>query len=533
MMRHDELQLWPFAARELDVGESRSVAAHLEECPECVEQLAAVQVAQEALELARSATPRLTWARMDERIGHMVEKRLAAQARRPLYWRLGFVGGGLALAAVAALVVLSRPAQAPVPLDEQPVAPVAASWARIDRAQGLTRVDGQGSELTDGTELRGGDVLRTVKAGRAFVHLPDGSHVRVGGASQLALTRSEADDVALTLERGTLAVRASHQQRKGFVVHTGGLTVNVVGTVFGVTNDAGQVEVAVSEGRVRVELPSGEATVVDAGQRLRFEAKTQRMKRLRLSPANERELSEVAAVADAATSVEQRAVVPAAGGKPSAPPMLAAQGASRSLPRLSVEEARSRQVAAPVVEAPAPAAAPAVEEKKLDVVIEEPDGIWPSIGGGEVVRGMPAMRQPEPQVEAPPVSQPAEWAEAPKAAVDEWSAMPRPEPQSAAKLAEEPAVTAPAPPARKSLEAVFLDRAAASVEQGTCERFLAGLEDLAAEEKGPRAEQARVLRARCFDAQMRPRQAVAEYRRYLEAWPQGRFAAEAQQAIGD
>ena len=62
-----------------------------------------------------------------------------------------------------------------------------------------------------GPSCAGGDVLRTSVAGRAFVHLPDGSHLRVGAASQLALTRSEADDVALTLERGTLAVRASHQ----------------------------------------------------------------------------------------------------------------------------------------------------------------------------------------------------------------------------------------------------------------------------------------------------------------------------------
>lgn len=537
MIRHQDVQLWAYAARELELGDHRYVASHLEDCPECTEQLAAVQVAQAALEQARRAQPRLAWTRMDERIGRLVERRLGARARRPLYWRLGFVGAGLAAAALAAFVVLSSPRQDALDVArEQPAAPAAASWARVDRAQGLTRVDGEGGELSDGSELRGGDVLRTVKTGRAFVHLPDGSHVRVGGASQLALTRSEADDVALTLERGSVGVRASHQQRKGFVVHTGGLTVNVVGTVFGVSNDAEQVEIAVSEGRVRVELPSGETLHVDAGQRLRFEAKSQRLKRLKLSAGNERELSELAAVADATTSVEQRAVVPAAGGKTSPPPMLAAQGPARSLPRLSAEEARSRQVSAPVVDpAPAVVTAPAAEPAKVDIVIQEPDTIWPSIGGGEVIRGVPPMQRREEVVEAPPVSQPTEWAEAPKPSVEEWEAMPKAAPVSAAKLVEEVS-PAPAPAAapKKNLEAVFMERAEASVEQGTCEKFLAGLEDIAADEqRTQRSELARVLKARCFEAQMRPRQAIAEYRKYLEGYPGGRFAVEAKQALGD
>lgn len=535
MIRHQDVPLWAFAARELEVGDHRYVASHLEDCPECTEQLAAVQVAQGALERARGAQPRLAWSRMDERIGRLVEKRLAARARRPLYGRLGFVGAALAAAALAAFVAWSSPARdASDGALAEPAAPAAASWARVDRAQGLTRVDGEGGELSDGSELRGGDVLRTVKSGRAFVHLPDGSHVRLGGASQLALTRSESDDVALTLERGTVGVRASHQRRKGFVVHTGGLTVNVVGTIFGVTNDAEQVEVAVSDGRVRVELPSGETLLVDAGQRLRFEAKSQRTKRLKLSARNERELSELAAVADATSSVEQRAVVPAAGGKISPPPMIAAQGPARSLPRLSAEEARSRQVSAPVVDSsPVVATPPAAEPAKVDIVIQEPDTIWPSIGGGEVLRGVPPMQRREELVEAPPVSQPTEWAEPPKPSVEEWEAMPTQAPVSAAKLGEEPA-PAQAPAGKKSLEVVFMERAEASLEQGTCEKFLAGLEDLAADEqKPPRAELARVLKARCFEAQMRPRQAVAEYRKYLEGYPGGRFVGEAKQALGE
>jgi hypothetical protein len=552
MIRHD-LQLWAYAAKELELGDHRFVEAHLEDCPECVEQLASVQVAKEALELARDARPRVAWANVDERIGAMVEKRLRAQTRQPLYFRVGVVGLGFAVAA-AAVVGLAFPRPEPVApqATEQP-API-SSWARVDRAQGLTRVDADSSEILDGTELRGGDVLRTSLAGRAFVHLPDGSHLRVGAASQLALTRSEADDVALTLERGSLAVRASHQSRKGFVVHSGGLSVNVVGTVFGVTNDAEQVEVSVTEGKVRVELPTGESLFVEPGQRLRFDSKTQRSKTLKLTVANERELSEITAVADATTSVEKRAVVAAVGGPPSAPPMIVAQGSPRSLPRLSASEARARQVTPPAAAeepAPLPKLAP-TEERKMELIVEAPADVWPTLGGGEVVRGVPAPREPvsQPVVEAPPVSQPAEWAEAPKPGADEWASLPLPAergevrgegrtadarpvaPASAARLTEES--PAPAKVVAKDLESIFMQRAEDSIEKGTCDRFLLGLEDIALDaERNPRSEQARVLRARCFDTQMRPRQAMNEYRKYLELYPRGKFSAEAHQALGE
>ena len=95
MIRHD-LQLWAYASKELELGDHRFVEAHLEDCPECVEQLAAVQVAKEALELAREARPQVGWARVDERIGAMVEKRLrGAGAAAPLLsHRRGRAGSG-------------------------------------------------------------------------------------------------------------------------------------------------------------------------------------------------------------------------------------------------------------------------------------------------------------------------------------------------------------------------------------------------------------------------------------------------------
>lgn len=550
MIRHD-MQLWAYASKELELGEHRFIEAHLEDCPECTDQLAAVRIARDALELARQAKPALAWAKTDERIGAMVEKRLQKQARGPWLKRLGWAGAGLtAVAAAALFVTLPRPEPLPVPAEEQP-API-SSWARVDRAQGLMRVGNDSSQLADGTELHGGDVVRTSVRGKAFVHLPDSSHLGIGPASQVALTRSEADDVALTLERGRLAVRAAHADRKGFVVHTGGVSVHVMGTVFGVTNDAEVVEVSVSEGRVKVELPNGEEAFVDQGQRLRFDTKALKAKKLKLTAASERELSEIAAVDDATTAAEGRAMVAAVGGAPSAPPMLTAQGTPRSLPRLSPGEAKSRIVTPPqpllpeapkVESAPAPAApveAPQVQqvEAKYDVIVEAPADVWPTLGGGEIVRGVPPKREVEPtspaapkqrEVEPAPASQPTEWAEAPKPNADEWAALPAPAPAQK-KLAEEPTTK----PVAKDLEAIFMSRAEESVGKGTCEKFLVGLEDIAQDaQRTARTEQARVLRARCFESQMRPRNSMNEYRKYLEEYPQGRFVQEARQALGE
>lgn len=552
MKPHDQ-QLWGFAAKELELGEHRFVEAHLEDCPECREQVAAIQVAKEVLETARDAQPAVNWQKVDEKIGAMVEKRLRSQARRPLYRKLAF-GGGLAFAAAAALFLTTR--EKPVIQELPPPPPVASapeSWARVDRAQGLSLVNG-GGEIADGTELRGGDVLRTGATGRAFLHLPDQSHMMVGAQSQVTLTRAAADDVALTLERGSVAVRASHQPRKGFVVHAGGVSVFVVGTVFGVENSADAVEISVTEGKVRVELPNGDTTFVEPGQRLRFDTRSENSKHLKVTADERRELNEVAEVADATASAEQRALVPAAGGAPSNPPMLAASGTPRTLPRITSTDARSRQVTAPEpmkaeeVELPTQLALndtrarqpSAVEPMSADdlepmpqpktaaapqVVVSAPVDVWPTLGG-DVVRGVPPPRDAEP-------------------VDDEWATMPAP--PSAAKLSNDDEAVSPAPVVKvqvgggappkalvMNLEGQFLQRADAALSKGDCDKFLPGLEDIAQDEaRSLLTEQARILKARCFDSQLRPRQAMGEYAKYLNEYPAGRFLSEARAALGN
>lgn len=574
MMRHDESKLWEYAARELDEDDRRMVDAHLEDCPECRETLATVQVAREALESAREAWPVIAWQATDDAVGALVERRLAAKARRPWLFRMTLVGAVAAALAVGvfALLRVESPAPVTVAAAEVPPMPPPGPTTRVDSAEGLTRVGRETTAVEGGAELSGGDVLRTSLAGKAFVHLPDESHVRVAGGTQLALTRVDADDVALTLERGRVAVRASHAPRRGFVVHTGGMTVHVVGTVFAVSNSGDAMEVAVSEGRVKVDLPSGGALMVGAGQRIRLDTRSEKPQRLKLTQSLERELSELTEVADATSAIEKQVVVGAVGGKPTTPPMVAAKGSPRGLPRLSAAEAQRRQVALPDSLSPIGGEAqgegktqPITEriEPKTEVTVEGPGDSWPSMAGGVLKNVAPA---PEPR----PASQPAEWAAMPEPKADEWAPLPEETPKAAPAPAPAPKANdewapmpapkadewtplpekqpaAPAPVvteapvklgrkslAPKDLETLFLQRAEASLEKGDCERYQLGLEDIAQDaERNTRSEQARVLRARCFSAQMRPRQAMNEYRKYLSEYPTGRFLAEAHDALGD
>jgi hypothetical protein len=92
----------------------------------------------------------------------------------------------------------------------------------------------------------------------------------------------------------------------------------------------------------------------------------------------------------------------------------------------------------------------------------------------------------------------------------------------------------PAEPLPVDLETLFLQRAERGLGRGICERYLMGLQELAGDpSRGERAEKARILRARCFDARIRPDLSEIEYRYYLQAWPTGRYAIEARQAIAE
>lgn len=545
MTRHDDSLLWEYAARELDADDARAVEEHLEACARCREQLATVEVAREALETSRGAIALLEWDRVDAAVGSMVERRLNAQARPP-WLRKVAAGGGLAVIAALALVLVGRvepespPTAPPLVADGAPV-PAPLARARVDRAVGLEKREARRSlVMRAGADLEAGSMVGTSRGGLAVLSLPDSSTVRLAEESQLTLERLDVDDVGLRLQQGRVAIRAAHVERQGFAVSAGGLRIQVVGTVFGVASSKALTEVAVSEGRVRVELPDGERELVAAGQRLIID----RLGRVRLSVLSadwKRELAHVGREGELDASPEPRAAVaPVAGGPRSPPPLVAASGAPRTLPRLDRDTARAR-----VGRLPAEATAPEPSAPREVPVVEAP--IVRRIEPHTELVVEPPPRDPAGGEEAsewavPPASDgslasqggdEAEWASLPGRDAVAQSAVPSAAPavfRRSGKLAEAPggerAVVG-------DLETIFMHRAEAALAKGACERFLVGLEDIAQDSsRTPRSELARVLRARCYELELRPRQAINEYRKYLEEYPRGRYVDEAREALG-
>lgn len=520
MMRHDETMLWQYAARELDSEDARVVQHHLTECPDCQERLADVRTAQGALKAARASMPTLDYSEVDETIGAVLALR-SARAHGKRRW---YVAAGGLVAVGAALMAFGWYQQrAGSHREVEPVAAVAAAppakvtttaSATVEQANGLTRVGAEQQRVEPGAPLHSGDVLKTAAGGQGLMRLSDGSRLKLNADSQLALTRVAADEVALHLERGTVLVGASHARRKGFVIHSQGLMVHVVGTTFSVATAPGGIEVAVAEGRVAVEPPGTLPVFVNAGQKARFDTQRWRMRRERLPTRAKAELMRVAASVEPAPLAV--APVPASGGARHEPPPAIANTAAKSEPQArAVEPGRTPAVAATVPTAPAAdSRAPAASSPESEPL------------------PVPLLASPVESVQAAAT---ATNEPEPSSAPEEWAAMPAPAAAPAAlPVAPAPNASRPAEALPDDVEGIFLMRAERALTRGTCQRYLLGLDELAADAKrGERAERARVLRARCFDASMKPNEASGEYRKYLERYPDGRFAEEARQILSD
>jgi hypothetical protein len=117
-----------------------------------------------------------------------------------------------------------------------------------------------------GDPLRTGALLRSDASGRSVLRLPGVAALVLGTAADLTLEKL-GRGTALRLDRGTVAARVTKRPRESpFSVRAGDFTVTVVGTIFSVTDNAGRVEVNVSEGVVEV-AGRGDLWRVEAGHR--------------------------------------------------------------------------------------------------------------------------------------------------------------------------------------------------------------------------------------------------------------------------
>lgn len=104
--------------------------------------------------------------------------------------------------------------------------------------------------------------IETKPGQRQDIALIDGTRIELNGATRLLL--DHADARTATLEQGQATFHVRHDARDPFTVHSGGLVVQDVGTVFDVERDGPRLDVQVAEGSV-VFQPRRDAVTLTAG----------------------------------------------------------------------------------------------------------------------------------------------------------------------------------------------------------------------------------------------------------------------------
>ena len=113
------------------------------------------------------------------------------------------------------------------------------------------------------------DLYETEIGGREIAALSDGSKVELNSDTRLAVQFTAAERV-VALERGEAFFDVVRDEARPFRVVAGGRVVTVLGTKFSVHHRPDGVEVAVTEGKVRIDdetaPPAARQAVVDAGR---------------------------------------------------------------------------------------------------------------------------------------------------------------------------------------------------------------------------------------------------------------------------
>lgn len=114
-------------------------------------------------------------------------------------------------------------------------------------------------------------VYATTADGYQRVTLEDGSVLELNANSQARVDFTPAER-HVRLEHGEAHFTVARNKHRPFIVHAGSVAVQAVGTAFNVRMDEGEVEVLVTEGRVKVANQAAEANApvpeLGAGQRL-------------------------------------------------------------------------------------------------------------------------------------------------------------------------------------------------------------------------------------------------------------------------
>ncbi|WP_342380243.1 FecR domain-containing protein [Myxococcus stipitatus] len=569
-MAHLETQvLWALAANESSAEEATRAQTHLSQCAECSAELERVRTTRAMVQEARAEQPSLHWDAVGTKLRSQAAARLAADASRWRWprmpavqwpWGLALAGAVAAMVAfwvaiprepstqaspVEAVVAQQRPttsgtqvaeAGATSPRDTDTTHAESTSGAMVQERGGALR------ELRAGMRLSSGTAVKTPARASAMLRLPDASRAKLSAESEVELSRAEAREVHLTVHQGRLSVKASHAERRGFRVDVADLRVWVVGTVFTVERTAEGASVAVAEGRVRVESDGRPPRMVGAGERIELRERDSDLKQEPLSVPDREALDAVNQVPEPSLPEAGLTTVPTAANTPES-----AQ---------AVRPAVAHAPHAPSTVKPALATTPSTQPEPRSTVMSASMAMKhdkPQSTTAAAPRAAPETAPTEESRPTPPVAKAGttsgnpeqEFAPYPAPSVAESLPPPSPVNAPAVPPPAPPVQVAQTPPPKKKSEGLipmsllskdsderFLGYARLQMGPRTCENFLAGLEEIA--DRSPRTdhrEQARYLRARCFEERLQGQDAKMEYRQYLNEFPRGRYVREAGAAI--
>jgi TolA-binding protein len=240
---------------QLDAPGRSTFESHLESCSACRDEVAAWERVDGAVQ---------SWsdARAVPETSPFVANRLvqvAREERRPKITRrarspLALVAATAVAAAAAVVLVLYVTADDP-PVETGPLPMVEPM---------LVHAEGGDIRLNQ----QAGEAVLTVEGDGRLLAAVEEDRVAIGSRSDARLSRSNEGGLRIELVRGTVAVAAAKRARTSpLIVEAGAHRVEVVGTRFKVTLiEDGGLQVAVSEGKVRVIGESGASRLVSHGQ---------------------------------------------------------------------------------------------------------------------------------------------------------------------------------------------------------------------------------------------------------------------------
>lgn len=266
-LEHDTL--WALARTELDGAQAQTARAHLAGCADCRVAFEDVQLAQQVLSVLPE--PPEMPEQMARRVGVSIAEAADAQAAKSFtsWWSSLFTPRFILAAALGVVLVtigawllasatpqptpIALPTPAPVPEQEPSPALVVAPAKKLS----ATVASANKSTANKAQVLAEGATVTTQKGGSVWMKLPDGSRAGLTATSEVKLHTLEEKQLTLELTRGSLAMVVPHREDRVLTVRAGDLQVIDLGTRFLVSRDTNRTLVAVEEGKVQVNTPSG------------------------------------------------------------------------------------------------------------------------------------------------------------------------------------------------------------------------------------------------------------------------------------